>query len=196
MLKKMKLFAVAGVLTMAATTGSVASAATRIGDTVDCFRNGVACSGTSSATVGPGVEFTRGPDLYDFSGTGFSLFSPNSGAFGSPIAYSFRDQTSAFTSFSNLVLSGFSNFTSSRVSLLNGLLTIDVSGLDYSSNGPGTISFDLGAPAVTSAVPEPAIWLTLILGFGLIGGMLRLAARRPDWNFSDKIKHIAAGEPA
>ena len=47
-----------------------------------------------------------------------------------------------------------------------------------------------------SAVPEPAMWLTMILGFGLIGGILRSVARRSDRKFNAKIKRIAAGELA
>ena len=31
---------------------------------------------------------------------------------------------------------------------------------------------------VTSAVPEPATWALMILGFGLVGGMMRGSSRR------------------
>ncbi|WP_324364726.1 PEPxxWA-CTERM sorting domain-containing protein [Phenylobacterium sp.] len=55
-------------------------------------------------------------------------------------------------------------------------------GLGGSAAGPDTPTDDpslLGdAPAAPSAAPEPAAWVSLILGFGLVGSVLR--ARRRD----------------
>jgi hypothetical protein len=47
-----------------------------------------------------------------------------------------------------------------------------------------------------SAVPEPATWAMMLLGFGAIGGALRSAKRRSDQKFDAKIKRITGGAPA
>jgi hypothetical protein len=44
-----------------------------------------------------------------------------------------------------------------------------------SDQGPGTLSFSTNAPAV----PEPAAWTMLILGFGMVGAGLRRLRARP-----------------
>jgi len=59
---------------------------------------------------------------------------------------------------------------------------------EFTATGPTTLTFasaDTGTPygpvigdVVVSAVPEPATWSMLILGFGAIGTMLRLGRRR------------------
>jgi hypothetical protein len=43
-------------------------------------------------------------------------------------------------------------------------------------NGSGAINY---AFRVTAAVPEPATWLMMILGFGLVGGAMRYRQRHP-----------------
>ena len=48
-------------------------------------------------------------------------------------------------------------------------------------------------PGATGAVPEPATWLTMILGFGIVGGLLRRARRR-EWAARTVAPHaITAG---
>ena len=44
------------------------------------------------------------------------------------------------------------------------------------SDGPYSVRVAIGNPAV---IPEPAIWATMILGFGLVGGMIRRKRDRP-----------------
>ena len=44
----------------------------------------------------------------------------------------------------------------------------------------GIATFTLGAAAPIGAVPEPATWAMLIVGFGLVGFMVRSARRRSD----------------
>lgn len=61
-------------------------------------------------------------------------------------------------------------------------------------NGTGTLDVRLAQPlatltlngAINSAVPEPATWAMLIVGFGLVGGMMRRQAvpQRPLVRFS------------
>jgi hypothetical protein len=149
------------------------SAATLIGDTVNCFRNGVACSGTSSAIVSGGLEFNRSSSTYDFDANGLTVatFVPTGDAFVNPLVYSFENSTNPFLSFSNLSISGFSNFDSSRVSFANGRIAIDLSGV----NSNGRVSLNL---ATSGAVPEPATWAMLILGFVGVGAAIRSARRR------------------
>lgn len=50
-----------------------------------------------------------------------------------------------------------------------------------------------GGSGPTGAVPEPATWAMMILGFGLIGFAMRAAKRRDEAKFEAKIKRIAAG---
>ena len=48
-----------------------------------------------------------------------------------------------------------------------------------SPNGPGgSGGGGLAPPGAVGAVPEPATWLTMIIGFGVIGGVMRRARRR------------------
>ncbi|WP_254602782.1 PEPxxWA-CTERM sorting domain-containing protein [Sphingomonas bacterium] len=47
-----------------------------------------------------------------------------------------------------------------------------------------------------TAVPEPATWGMMILGFGLAGVALRRQARRSDARFDSKIKRMTAGQLA
>ena len=44
----------------------------------------------------------------------------------------------------------------------------------FGLDGAGTVTV-----AAVAAVPEPAIWLTLITGFGAVGGAMRGARRLP-----------------
>ena len=54
----------------------------------------------------------------------------------------------------------------------------------------GTLSF------AQSAVPEPATWALMILGFGIVGFGMRMAKRRSDVKFDAKIKQITYGAAA
>ncbi len=61
-----------------------------------------------------------------------------------------------------------------------------------------TITFAVRAgvpvPVPTSAVPEPAAWGMMILGFGVVGAAMRRRIRRSDAAFEEKIRRIATGE--
>jgi len=43
------------------------------------------------------------------------------------------------------------------------------------------------------AVPEPATWAMMIVGFGAVGGSLRLSVRRSEKKFDAKVKRISEG---
>lgn len=57
----------------------------------------------------------------------------------------------------------------------------------------GTRIAVVGGGSTPGAVPEPATWAMMILGFGLIGFAMRAAKRRDDAKFEAKIKRITAG---
>ena len=50
--------------------------------------------------------------------------------------------------------------------------------------------------AATGAVPEPATWAMMLLGFGLIGGALRRGMKQSDVRFNQRIRLIEKGELA
>lgn len=52
------------------------------------------------------------------------------------------------------------------------------SGPDFDLPQPGFTPATLTPPNPTSPVPEPATWTMMIMGFGFVGGMMRLARRR------------------
>jgi hypothetical protein len=51
-----------------------------------------------------------------------------------------------------------------------GMTRGDVGGIRFSS---GQNAFEIDNVAVMGAVPEPAAWLMMLLGFGFVGGMMR-----------------------
>ena len=53
-----------------------------------------------------------------------------------------------------------------------------------------------GTVATMAPVPEPATWLMMLLGFGVIGFGMRSTKRRMDAKFEMKIKRLTAGLPA
>lgn len=164
----------------AAALSGTAHAATAVnGDTITCTSAPFNCY-APTATVGAGPEFNYGIqgqiDLlrFDFSQNLLSIVFPLSGSvgFGGPQSISFRDLTNAFTSATLLSNSSSSQFNQSKISLVNGLLTLDFGSMNVSGNGAIQIALDGGA---TGAVPEPATWAMMLMGFGAMG----YAMRRP-----------------
>ena len=68
--------------------------------------------------------------------------------------------------------------------------------LSFFATGSGAPPYALLADVSISAVPEPATWAMMIIGFGVVGGAMRAAKRRSDETFDAKIKRIAEGEAA
>ena len=66
-------------------------------------------------------------------------------------------------------------------------------GVTFASSGN---SFEVDNLAVQSAVPEPATWALMLLGFGGVGFALRRAKARSDEDFEAKIKRLTAGHLA
>lgn len=63
--------------------------------------------------------------------------------------------------------------TNLNTGYFSGPLRLHVTPGSSRSSSFDNIGLDVRAIAVMSAVPEPATWLTMILGFGLIGGVMR-----------------------
>lgn len=78
----------------------------------------------------------------------------------------------AFSSIAGVSISATSNlagFDASRVSVVGNDLRLDWSGLSYDTDTVVGLSFAV-APG---AVPEPASWAMMIVGFGVVGAGLR-----------------------
>lgn len=51
---------------------------------------------------------------------------------------------------------------------------------------------NIGVTLIASPVPETGTWIMMILGFGAIGGMMRLAHRKSEERFTRKVRSLAA----
>jgi len=167
----MNTFLMASAALLAATVSGQAGAVT-LGDTVTCNQSSslgfFSCS-TASATVGAGPEFGIGSGgasfiTADFGDGALTLNFTQAGALGGTVI-DFTDVTKPIASFGLLSFSGINGFDASDVSLSNGLLSINLIGTDFSQGAQ--INLSLGA------VPEPATWGMMLLGFGLAGAAVR-----------------------
>jgi hypothetical protein len=62
------------------------------------------------------------------------------------------------------------------ISTMAGLQTLVVNGV---SGGNGSFGGNISFAPAGGAIPEPATWALMILGFGLVGGMMRRRAGTP-----------------
>lgn len=151
-----------------------------------CFLAALILSGSmalsSTASAAPLLfNFTSGPFGSNFS---FKVDSnpfpiPSSGGFTAAIfdnaGYNSSAKTVIF--YSSTSAGGFDNFlgpqlfsgSPSAPSLLTGVFALTRSG----SGSVGTLTVS----AVAAAVPEPATWAMLLVGFGLVGGAARYRRR-------------------
>jgi hypothetical protein len=176
---------------------TAASAATFIGTTTGCF--GLACVGASSATSG-GLTFNGG-SFNQADADGFLALgglSDNLGTFtlDNSLADYVGQRFSLFVNFTSPTGSGSGSYAAA----LNGKVTATNTGGVFvnfnndpiSFNPPGgppftlavnDVSVSAGAAAqavsgqiltsATPAVPEPATWGMMLLGFGAIGAAMR-----------------------
>lgn len=171
--------------------------AVEAGHTVSCAIGGgsaFVCQPAGAATVGAGIEYLIGfdpvarpddPAPYlsaDFSDGLLTIGSIRNNNLGLTIL-EFRNLTTPLLSWEWLGSSGFAPWQPGdapvgpgRVSLVDGLVAVDLRGTTNSQGGVIRIGL-ASAPTDPGAIPEPASWAMLIAGFGLVGGALRL--RRP-----------------
>lgn len=152
-----------------------AHAASLVGNTVTCTQTNPASSfscSAASATVGAGTEFAVGSGR-DYFGLNFdstwlriSNVSGDSFNLGQTII-AISNISNAFTS-ASLFSSSITGFGASDVTLNNGVLTLDFRGTSWEKKSSAKIAL-----AAAPAVPEPATWAMMLLGFGLIGGIMR-----------------------
>ena len=168
--------------------GTPASAAELIGDTVSCDQVGTnstfVCAPTEN-TVGDGLEFTAGLNQgdqfigFDFNENSLLISNADGGGFtlGSTII-ELANISSAFSSF-NFVNSSITGFDANDVSLADGVLTLDFRDTAFAQGSTAVVSLETMA-----AVPEPATWLMMILGFGFVGGAMRAKRRKQNVSVS------------
>lgn len=146
------------------------------GDNVTCQVTGsgsFVCS-TAAAVIGAGQEFTAGnPSSTQFIGIDFgtntlTLNALNAGSLGGTIL-NFTDTTNPFQSFALVSNNGWNGYNVANSSLTNGVLTIDLRNTDFSQGANLNFSLTSG----NGAVPEPATWAMMIVGFGAIGATVR-----------------------
>ncbi|HEX7753299.1 MAG TPA: FxDxF family PEP-CTERM protein [Novosphingobium sp.] len=165
----MKKFTTAGLAIAMASFASPVQAADIIVP-LTCNGAGTVCSGAFNlAGIGAGA-FTQG----------FTFTLPQSGLFSGSVTTEFQDPASDidFTSIvidNNALLSYAKNPTviepQERWDISNVALALGGHRIDLSGNSGGFGSF--AGTISFAAVPEPATWGLMILGFGLVGGALR-----------------------
>jgi hypothetical protein len=119
---------------------------------------------------GPGIQFVFVPR------NSSSAFSPVNGSASS-------SSTLASSSFAPFVGTGSTSLTFTSTSLfwtLPGSGALSVSPL---IGGNYTLTYDY-TKAVVAAVPEPATWMLMIVGVGMVGGSLRRRQRKTALSFA------------
>lgn len=182
MFKKLACAAVAALAIQAAP----ASAATFIGDNVVIKRvqGGNFVYKTVSTTVGAGVEYSD--NFFDiditenaiiFDGGNFSIGD----IFYQIEGLDFDDDpatANVIQSFNSTQIFGpqANPFGIGRVTLgPNNLFKLSFAN---TTGGAGALASVTFGPATPGAVPEPATWAMLIVGFGLVGGAMRVSSRQ------------------
>ncbi len=191
MMAALRHLAVTALLAWAAMTAGPAQAATvTTGDMVTCsdiFPPFYICSPSTTATIGGGVEFTlsifNAPALtFDFSDDLLTIRGiPPVVGLSSGFVFTFTNTASPFLSATLLsntavVPDDDNPYAASRISVAAGVLSVDLGETRVFGDGALTIAL-AAAPRDVQSVPEPATWALTILGFGVVGAILR--RRRP-----------------
>lgn len=171
-----KFLTVTAAAAIAATTAPV-QAATLIGDEVTCGDEAslIDCNQTE-ATIGDGVEFTLTDSFgfstlfADFDMDSLLLSSDSSIGFGGSASSTiiFENTTSAITSAVLTQSNSEGDFTQSDISLVDGVLRLELRGVRLSQSSNIGISLSTMAP-----VPEPSTWAMMIAGFAAVGFAMR-----------------------
>ena len=181
----MRKFFLGAVAAAALALPSIGHAQDLGGDTITCQ---VASSGTlvcdrGTATVGGGREFTIETDTGGSNVFGVN-FTPggelvvnalSTFAIGGDVFLQFFNTTDPFTGVALLENSGFVGFTSGDavVRASDGRLRLNVGGTSGTQGAQLRLALSTG-----SAVPEPATWAFMLIGFGAVGYSLRRAPQR------------------
>ena len=135
---------------------------------VPCTPSNKICSGSFSVSPVTAANFTQG----------FTFNLPLKGTFGGSVTTEFTAPISDID-FTSIVIDNTFAFTKDaliaepqeRWSITNLILGGGPHRIDITGTSAGLGSF--GGTVSFAAVPEPATWGLMILGFGLIGGALR-----------------------
>lgn len=142
--------------------------------------------GIVSLTVNFNAATTAfGFDWFDTDVTdSYSVQIPGGTTFNSP-PFTLSNGSVASTGFFGLVSAN--PFTSVIITnVLSGGYISDEGMDNFITNGAGSVN---------GAVPEPATWAMMLLGFGVIGFSMRSAKRRSEAKFDIKIQRLTAGVP-
>ena len=175
---------------MTAVVGQTAYVATRLSN------YNLVGNNPSGETDGAYCAGCNGSFRLNFTGTSYTVGGGVFGA-GFDVNLNFASNTYAFVTFANnatsnfllapqLTSEGFQPYFFGLTSDL-GIASIHVGGLNGAVSG-NTVAIDnlrIGSAAVTAAVPEPATWAMMLIGFGAIGFAMR---RRKANSFSQNIR--------
>lgn len=183
-MRKLVFAAAAAMLSAAAP----ASAASFIGDAVTIKRiQGTTVFNTVSTNVGAGIEYTDNFFNIDVSANQV-IFDAIPGFSIGSIVYEITGLDFDDNPATPNVIEGFTAtqiFKAPNQLITSDRATIDANGAfrmsfnQTTGSSSGLVSVTFGAP-IQSAVPEPATWAMLIVGFGLVGSMVRSTRRRSD----------------
>jgi hypothetical protein len=145
--------------------------------------------------------------IFNFSGTGFfggplngtGTLTTNNASFVNPLnGYTAQTITGITGTYNGSAITGLANVTgSNNIFYLTGPFFVDGNGLGFSTAAGAAVNLFItndtsyrvnagglntglvtaSATAVTAAVPEPATWAMMILGFGAIGSAIRRMRR-------------------
>lgn len=155
-----------------------ASAATLIGDSITAayyFPNqasvygGFTVSPTAAFTVGAGIEATGTVDgglqqTFDFAASSLTLTYLNSAGW---TATEFNGWGFTNNSKSYDAIASVTGIDPARVTIAGNTLFVNWQGLSFQPGNQIVVEFAAGA------IPEPASWMLLIGGFGMVGAAVR-----------------------
>ena len=155
-----------------------AGAATLIGDSITAayyFPNqasvygGFGVSPTATFTVGAGIEATGTVDgslqqTFDFAASSLTLTYNNVASWTATDfnGWGFTNNSKAYDAITSVT-----GIDPARVTITGNTLFVNWQGLSYAAGNQIVVNFGAGA------IPEPASWMMLIGGFGMVGAAMR-----------------------